>query len=358
MPGGAVGKPSRGFWETVAKLRKSEFYTIPSVPASIEWALGVKPQIQELAELARGLKIDRVCFVGNSGSWTPMWFAKYLLNRFSAIPSEAFYGYELACLKPKWLSQRTLGVLNSASGESEDILASLRILRQRGACTVAITRSVDSSLGRGTDCAICYGEHAWTVTPLAIVLQLCAGLVSPSLEIDEALEGLQSLQLHFNRVSSFLDQRAREAANKLVDRECLWVLGSGPLWGMAYKTAATLVENLKLVAAAFETSEFRHSFCEVLSNNKKLGILVLAAQDETRFIAEHIMNFLLEEEVPMAGIDLDVEPAFSPLLSPFLAQIFLEHFVVYLAALRGIGDLTQLRYMGTGKLSLSGGIWP
>jgi len=359
MSSEAVGKLSKEFWQVVATLRKSKFYTIPSIPASIEWALKINPKIKKLGEVAKKLEINRVCFVGNSGSWVPMWFAKYLLTKFSAIPSEAFYGYELACLKPEWLGQRTLVILNSFSGESEDILASLNLARQKGACTVAILKSADSSLGRGADYTICYGKQAWTVTPMAIVIQFCAELASSSIELSRAVEGLENLRFFFDQVSNSLGEAAFEAANRLVDQDCLWVLGSGPLWGMAYKTAATLVENLKLVAAAFETSEFRHGFCEIFSRQRQRpGVLVLTTQDETYFIAQHVVRFLLEEKVAVESIDLSVKSNLSPLLSPLLAQIFLEHFVVYLAALRGIGNLEQMTFMGTGRLALSGGAWP
>ena len=91
-------------------------------------------------------------------------------------------------------------------------------------------------------------------------------------------------------------QPARELASQFADAGGFYVLGSGPLFGLAYKLSLSVViENLWIDAAPVDTGEFYHGPIEIIppagESKLRMPILHLVGTDATRTVSERAIRF-------------------------------------------------------------------
>ncbi|MBI4563307.1 MAG: glutamine--fructose-6-phosphate transaminase (isomerizing) [Planctomycetes bacterium] len=103
---------------------------------------------EELRMAERALRnARRAVIVGCGTAWHAGLYAKYLLESLLGLPADCCLSSELRYAPPP-LDERTLVLAISQSGETADTLQALRLARERGAATLAITNTPASSLAR------------------------------------------------------------------------------------------------------------------------------------------------------------------------------------------------------------------
>src|SRR3989304_221151 len=100
-------------------------------------------------------------------SWVNLLSGKYLLDRFTDIPSDCLISYELVWRNPTRLNKNSWVFLASFSGATEDTVFALRHSKSHGAHTVAIVNKADSLMGVEADQVIPYNSKALYLLPLA-----------------------------------------------------------------------------------------------------------------------------------------------------------------------------------------------
>ncbi|WP_434607568.1 SIS domain-containing protein [Pseudomonas sp. D2-30] len=231
----------------------------------------------------------------------------------------------------------------SQSGQSPDLVNSLRLLRKRGASSVAMVNAEDSPLEAACEFSV----------------PLCAGVessVAATKSFIATLSASARLVAHWKDDAELLDAGAalpeglREAAGQdwgaavetLRDCQRLMVIGRGAGFAIAQEAALKFKETSAIQAEAFSSAEVRHGPMALIDENYPLlvfaprgaeqaGVLGLAADMRQRGA-----RVLLAAPDDIVERDLTLSRADHPALDPILAIQSFYGMAARLALARGL----------------------
>jgi fructoselysine 6-phosphate deglycase len=289
--------------------------------------------------------LEQLYFVGCGGSRAIMEPVKWLLDRFSTLPADPYTGWEFVTRAPRRVGPHSAVVLASHSGKTEEVLAALDVARGRDARTVAFT-SPNTPLAQGADAALVYQSPAVNLSKLLMAYLITANLIARLGDRSEGqrlLGALGRLPEQLHRIKDASEQRGRELAARYRDARGYYLLGAGPLAGLAYQfQACTLMEMQWLHASALNTGEFRHGPFEIVEPG--LPVIVLLGTDTTRAIGERALAFCRRHGAETLVFDLAELPSIDSDLAPFGVHVALQWFAWYLSQERD-HPLSTRRYM-------------
>ena len=349
----------------VDAARTSELFTAPRLEADLPRFIEEQgDRIRQLARRTAAGEFDHVYFVGAGGSWSNMWYGKYLMDRLTRVPADVLPSYELVWRSPGRLGSRSLVFLASYSGSTEDTLAALRHANGLGAHTVTIARRRPSPMVAEASEVIDYDSTALYLLPLAAVtlfaLELALATDGPRPdEAAAALAAMPGLSAILGGAYREGESAALEQARRFLSSTAIDVLAAGPLFGIGYKFALTVfMENIRINGSIIEAAEFRHGPVEALERSR-LDVVALVGIDESRAMTERSIEIARANGARVLVFDAAEYPGLNPLLAPFVLLVPLQWFTVYSAILRGITDLDERVFMGHRLLSTGSDVtWP
>ncbi|WP_416195240.1 SIS domain-containing protein [Pseudomonas sp. DC1.2] len=239
----------------------------------------------------------------------------------------------------------------SQSGQSPDLVNSLRLLRKRGALSISMVNAENSPLEAACEFS----------------LPLCAGTessVAATKSFIATLSASSRLVAHWNEDPALLDaglalpQGLREAAQQdwslaidsLRDCQRLMVIGRGAGFAIAQEAALKFKETSSIQAEAFSSAEVRHGPMALIGEQYPLlvfaprgaeqaGLLSLAADMRQRGA-----RVLLAAPDDIEHRDLTLSRAEHPALDPILAIQSFYVMAAGLAVARGM-DPDQPQYL-------------
>ncbi|HEX8940915.1 MAG TPA: SIS domain-containing protein, partial [Candidatus Limnocylindrales bacterium] len=307
----------------VDAARESELFTAPKLEADLPRFLAEHGErIRQLARRTAAGEFDHVYFVGSGGSWSNMFTGKYLLDRLTTVPADVLPSYDLVWRSPPRLGGRALVFLASYSGATEDTLAALRHANGRGAHTVAIVKRRPSPMASEASEVLDYDSPALYILPLAAVtlfaLELARQTEGPKRgEVEAALAQLDELPAILGRAYRDFERPSEAWAHRFLSSDLLYVLASGPNYGVGYKFALTVfMENIRVNGSIVEASELRHGPVEALER-QRVDAVALLGTDESRLLVQRSIATLEENGGRVLVIDAAEAPGLHPLLTPF-----------------------------------------
>ena len=349
--------------ELVKKAISSTLFTAPVLGPDLERFLENKSnKIKDLAKQVIDNGVEHIYWVGSGNSRVNLLSGKELMDRFTNIPSDCYFSYEFVWRNPKRLNKKSWVFLSSFSGATEDTVVALRYAKKNNAKTIVLVNKADSLMGREADEVIEYNSKGLYVMPLAaafiFALELSC-LEGRKDDVEIILKDLYKLPELLKKQFIEEKQKAKKLAEKFVNENLIYTLGSGPCYCLAYKFGLTVfMENLRVNGSFIDATEFRHGPVEMLAKNKP-AFIVLMGTDESRAVTARIAKFIKEQGAPLIIYDMADYPKVHPLLAPFVLMIPLQWFAVYSALMRGITDLDDRIFMGHGLLGQGDGVtWP
>ncbi len=348
--------------QLVDKARQSTLFTAPILERDLTRFLADQAQqIRDLARRAVAENVSHVYWIGSGNSWCNLYSGKYLLDRLTDLPTDYFPSYELVWRNPTRLNQKAWVFLASYSGATEDTVAALRHAKQRSAHTIALVNSADSLMGREADEVIPYQSPALYILPLAAayLFAIEVAKLKGATGLEKLEQDLFALPPTLGKLYVEEETWAKELAEQFINEKLFYVLGSGPLYGLAYKFGLTVfMENMRIHGSFIETSEFRHGPAEMLDHEKPAMVFLLGT-DESRVVGERVLKLAQDQGARVISYDFANYGDLHPLLAPFVLMVPLQWFAVYSALMRGITDLDARVYMGRGVLAQGQGVtWP
>ena len=348
--------------QLVEKARQSTLFTAPVLGPDLERFLREQgPVVLEMAKRALSQGVRHIYWVGAGNSWVNLYSGKYLLDRFSDLTSDCLTSYEFIWRNPARLNEKAWVFLASFSGGTEDTLAALRHARSKGAHTIAIVNKAESLMGQEADEVIAYNSKALYILPLAAayLFALEAARLGGSQQVNAILQGLYALPPLLSRQYMEEEPLQRKLAEEFKDETLFYTLGSGPLYGLAYKFGLTVfMENMRVNGSFIEATELRHGPAEMFERNKPAMVL-LVGTDESRPVVERVRELCKANGAHLLVYDMAHYPQVHPLLAPFALMIPLQWFAVWSSLMRGITDLDERVLMGRGILGKGKGVtWP
>ncbi len=317
------------------------------------------PKANEIFE-----KVNRVQIVACGTSFNSGMVAKYWLEEIVGIPCQVEVASEIRYRKCV-ISEGTLFVTISQSGETADTLAALRNSKDQGylasltLCNVAassLVRESDLTLmtRAGTEIGVA-STKAFT-TQLASLMLLVVALgrfnsLDPEAE-KQLLETLQTIPRKIQQMLN-LDPEITKMAEHFADKEHALFLGRGTQYPIAVEGALKLKEISYIHAEAYPSGELKHGPLALV--DPEMPIVTVLPNDrlleKSKSNLEEVkarggqLYIFADEAVPYKpnnGVKVIALPSVDPVFAPIVYIVALQLLSYHVAVLKGT-DVDQPR---------------
>ncbi|WP_375259138.1 glutamine--fructose-6-phosphate transaminase (isomerizing) [Citreimonas sp.] len=300
-------------------------------------------------------RVERMVMVACGTAYYACVTAKYWFEQLAGIPVEVDIASEFRYREPP-LSQGTVALFVSQSGETADTLAALRYCKGRAASIVSVVNVESSSIARESDLAL--PIHAGTEIGVAstkaftcqlnvlLMLALRAAQAKGRMtaqDVSGVLDELRRLPGVFNAALG-RDDVIREVAEAMADAHDVLFLGRGLMFPLALEGALKLKEISYIHAEAYASGELKHGPIALIDH--AVPVVVMAPRDHLFEKTVSNMQEVIARGGPVvlitdaagaaeAGEDAwrtivmpDVDPRLTPLLYALPAQLLAYHAAV------------------------------
>jgi glucosamine--fructose-6-phosphate aminotransferase (isomerizing) len=232
--------------------------------------------------------IDKVSLIACGTSWHAALVGKFLVENFARLPVEVDYGSEFRYRDPI-VSDRTLTVVITQSGETADTLAALREAKGKGARSLAICNVVGSMATREAEGTLYThaGPEIGVASTKAFTCQLVAlyllalhlGRVRGALSADVArvhIENLLRLPQQLEEVLRGAKQ-IEEIAGRFHTRKDFLYLARGINYPIALEGALKLKEISYIHAEGYPAGEMKHGPIALI--DEEMPVVAIAPND-------------------------------------------------------------------------------
>ena len=313
-------------------------------------------------------EVERVVILACGTSWHAALVAKFLFETLARLPVDVDYGSEYRYRDPI-VSQHTLAVVITQSGETADTLAALREAKKKGARSIAVCNVVGSMATRETDGTVythagpeigVASTKAFTTQIVALhLLAMYLGQIRGTLTPDAArphIEGLTQLPLLLEHTLK-CEPIAEEIAKRFYQRSDFLYLGRGINYPIALEGALKLKEISYIHAEGYPAGEMKHGPIALI--DELMPVVTIAPNDhvfekmigniqEAKARGGAVIALTTEghsgiREVLDPAQDFLIElPTSHPLLTPVLMVVPLQLLAYHIAVRRGC-DVDQPR---------------
>jgi glucosamine 6-phosphate synthetase-like amidotransferase/phosphosugar isomerase protein len=294
--------------------------------------------------------------VGAGDSLAVMIAARLALETMLGCSCEPIQSLELAFYLPHQLTERTLVIALSSSGESSRTLEAALLAQAAGALTIALTNKPESTLARESDHTILVDatRNGWptqsSTAPLGLLLRLACLIGERRSAHDAAglLHELDAIPSLMERTLAVADGMIARQAQAEVSRSMYTFTGGGPSLAAAIIGAAKVKECTPAHALAVELEEFHHY--NSVKAQEPVWMLVPAGPSidrgidtihEAHRLGGHVYAITSEGVAAYDGLAREVlrlppvREEFSPLLLCLPAQLVGYHLELAKRALAG-----------------------
>lgn len=239
----------------------------------------------------------------------------------------------------------------SQSGQSPDLVDSLRKLRERGALSIAMVNAEGSPLEEACEYVLplSAGPELSVAATKSFIATLSASarLVAHWQQDAELLQAGQTLPEHLHQAAR---QDWTPAIEALRDCQRLMVIGRGTGFAIAQEAALKFKETSGIQAEAFSSAEVRHGPMALVGDHYPLLIFATRGAEQASLLAlaadlrERGATVLLAAPEDIAERDLTLTCADHPALDPVLAIQSFYVMAAGLAQARGL-DPDQPRHL-------------
>ena len=283
---------------------------------------------------------------------------RYVIEEWARIPVEPDIASEWRYRNPV-LSKDTLVLGISQSGETADVLAAVKLAREKGARTVAITNMMGSQLTREVD-SVLYTRTGLEVgvaasktftAQVALISLLALKLAEvkrtiPPKEIEFILDELYRLPEH---MQAFLDGNhpIEEIAQRYYDKPFFLYLGRHIGLPVALEGALKLKEISYIPTEAYSAGEMKHGPIALLDDDTPVVCVatdshvydkVVSNIQESRARGAHVIAIATDgnEDIQHHADDVIFVPKTPAFLQASLAILPLQLLAYRIARLRGM----------------------
>jgi glucosamine--fructose-6-phosphate aminotransferase (isomerizing) len=302
--------------------------------------------------------LRRIVILACGTSYHAAVVGRYVIEEWARIPVEPDIASEWRYRNPV-LSKDTLVIGISQSGETADVLAAMRLAREKGARTVAITNMMGSQITREVDSVI-YTRTGLEVgvaasktftAQVALISLIALKLAQfkktlPAEEVEFILDELYELP---ERMQAFLDadHPIDEIAQRYYDKPFFLYLGRHIGLPVCLEGALKLKEISYIPTEAYSAGEMKHGPIALLdedtpvvcvATNSHVYDKVVSNIQESRARGAHVIAIATDgnEDIQHHADDVIYVPSTPAFLQAVLAILPLQLLAYRIARLRGM----------------------
>ena len=302
------------------------------------------------------LRFDNILITACGTSWHSALIGEHMLESLARIPVEVEYASEFRYRNPV-VTDKTLCIVISQSGETADTLAAMREAKSRGARTYGIVNVVGSTIARESDGGIYVhaGPEIGVASTKAFTSQVIALLLFTlklarlrNLSMVDGKEIIEELLKLPSKIQSVLDRadEVEKIADDFKNAQNFLYLGRGYSFPTALEGALKLKEISYIHAEGYPAAEMKHGPIALI--DEKMPVVFVTPHDsvfdkvvsnvqEVKARGGRVIAITTREEESLEG-KLDYEfriPETKDMLTPVLASIPLQLLAYYIAVKRG-----------------------
>ncbi|HXO84102.1 MAG TPA: glutamine--fructose-6-phosphate transaminase (isomerizing), partial [Gemmatimonadales bacterium] len=289
-------------------------------------------------------------------SWHAGLVGKFLIESLARVPVDVDYGSEYRYRDPI-VSENTLAIVITQSGETADTLAALREAKRRGARTLGLVNVVGSTIAREVDGGIYLhaGPEIGVASTKAFTSQIVAlALLTLKMGRLRALSILQGREVvrALAKLPDLVNQMLAKApeieqiADRLVRAQNVLYLGRGYNFPVALEGALKLKEISYIHAEGYPAAEMKHGPIALIDD--LMPVVFIAPKDgvhqkvvsnieEVKARGGRVIAIVTEGDTALDKLaDYRIEiPETLDLLTPVLSVVPLQLMAYYIAVRRG-----------------------
>jgi glucosamine--fructose-6-phosphate aminotransferase (isomerizing) len=302
------------------------------------------------------LKFDNILITACGTSWHSALIGEFLIEELARVPVEVEYASELRYRNPI-ISEKTLCIVISQSGETADTLAAMREAQRRGARALGIVNVVGSTIARESDGGIyihagpeigvastkAFSSQVTALAMFALKLARLRGLTE--LEGKRIVDAMQKLP---DQIAAILETAPaiEEIAEQFKDVTNFLYLGRGYNFPAALEGALKLKEISYIHAEGYPAAEMKHGPIALIDEN--MPVVFIAPHDsvfdkivsnihEVKARGGRVIALTSRSEPALAGkLDYEIRiPETIDMFTPILASVPLQLLAYYIAVKRG-----------------------
>ena len=313
---------------------------------------GLGMDFQQLADLRR------IVILACGTAYHAGVVGRYVLEEWARIPVEPDIASEWIYRNPV-IDENTLAIGISQSGETRDTVGAMRLAREKGAHTVAITNMMGSHITREVDstlytrCGLEVGVAASKTFTAQVALLYLVGLklaemrgTLPPNEIRYIVDQVYTLP---KKVARFLDgdHPIEEIAQRFYQQDFFLYLGRHIGLPVALEGALKLKEISYIPTEAYSAGEMKHGPIALLDEGTPVVVVatnihvydkIVSNIQETRARGAHVIAIATDgnEDIQHHADDVIYVPRTPSFLQAVLAVVPLQLLAYRIARLRGL----------------------
>ncbi|MBR1385841.1 MAG: glutamine--fructose-6-phosphate transaminase (isomerizing) [Bacilli bacterium] len=281
---------------------------------------------------------DKIDIVACGSAYHVGVIAKYLIEEYVKTPVSVEIASEYR-YKNNFLTNKSLAIFISQSGETADTLASLRKVKEEKVKTLSIVNVVGSSIARESDMVIYTkaGPEIAVATTKAFIAQLLV-ITYMTLVLGYRKELIDSCyinkilkEIHSLDISKIIDKDYTKVAEILKDKKSIFYLGRNIDYAIALEGSLKLKEISYIHSEAYASGELKHGTISLIEKNTpvisvltKDAIVEKTISNIKEVKARGAFNIVVSPiECDFADLVINI-PKVSDILMPIVAVIPLQ----------------------------------
>ncbi len=282
-----------------------------------------KPNLETFCDILANA--DDVFITGSGTSYHSALLAKHILSRYSKIRVESIMSSEFQ-YSSELLDKNSVLIAISQSGETADVLQSVKSTKQKGARVLSIVNVSTSSLARLSDCFLevkCGPEIGVAATKsftsqLSIIYYIAdrvggnlTGISTEWRELSNAIE--KTLQL---------ETKIAEIAAQVKDVKDIYILGRSIHFPICLEGALKIKELAYIHAEGIAAGELKHGPLALIDTNSL--VIILNPYDSTYVDTLSNANVIKSRGAKLIGISNKQDPIYDYCISiPYVKESLL-----------------------------------
>ncbi len=317
---------------------------------------GEKVQIEELDFTKEYLEsLNRIYIIACGTAMHAGMTAKKIIEDFCKIQTEVDAASEFRYRNPL-IDEKTLCIFISQSGETADTIAALKLAKEHGAKTVAISNVIGSSIVRAADYSLY--THAGPEIAVASTKAYTAQIVLLSIlgmyfaevmerNLDEVKKLKEDIYLIPSKLEEILKNIStiKKSAKEMFNEKDVYFIGRGIDKTVALEASLKLKEISYIHSDAYPAGELKHGPIALIEK----GTVVIGIMTDELLVPKTVSN--LQEVVSRGAktlivtnqdfdrnlFDIIIEiPKISEYISPVLSVVPLQLLAYYISKEKGL----------------------
>ncbi len=242
-------------------------------------------------------RIGQVCVVGCGSAYHVGMAAQYVIEDLAKLPVRVELASEFRYRDPV-LSNDTLVLVVSQSGETADSLAALREAKDRGAKTLGIVNVVGSSIAReadnvlytlaGPEIAVATTKAYSTQLVATYALAIALGRARGTLKEEECARLIKELSALPEKIKRTLEDKERIQwfSAKFANAKDIFFLGRGVDYAVSLEGSLKMKELSYIHSEAYAAGELKHGPISLIEE----GVLVVSVLTQKGLLEKTMSN--------------------------------------------------------------------